>query len=160
MTKLFGALLIVCASLATGFSVSAVYKQQASQLEAFSMLIAHISGQIDGFLLPLERIYAGFKNTTLEKCGFLPELRKSGGVSALSKCRLGLCLTNDEVGELERFFLGLGSHGINEEIRHCAYYEKKISAFAADAKEHLGGRVKICRSFGLLVGIMISVILL
>ncbi len=160
MIRLFGALLIVCASLATGFSVSAMYKLQASQLEAFSMLISHISGQIDGFLSPLERIYAEFKNTTLERCGFLPELRRSGGMSALSKCRSRLCLTDDEVGELEKFFLGLGNHGINEEIRHCAYYEKKVSAFAANAKEHLPGKVKICRSFGLLVGIMVSVVLL
>lgn len=160
MIRLFGALLIVCASLATGFSASAMYKQQAAQLEAFLALISHICGQIDGFLSPLERIYAEFKNSTLEKCGFLPELRRCGGVGALSKCKKSLCLTHEEVEELEKFFLGLGNHGISEEIRHCKYYEGKISAFAADAKEHLGGKVKICRSFGLLVGLMISVVLL
>ena len=160
MIRLAGALLVVGASATLGFFASAMYREQARQLEGFVILISHISAQIDGFLSPLSEIFASFKNKSLEKCGFLTALSEMGGAEALSFCRSRLYLSDEELGELERFFSGLGHHSPEEEMRHCAYYEKKMTAFSARAADRLSGKVKICKSFGLLIGVMLAVMLL
>ena len=160
MIRLIGALFIVGASTSLGFCASAMYRERARQLEAFVLMIAHICAQIESFLLPLEEIFATFGNKTLEKCGFLAALRAEGGVEAMLVCRERLYLSDEERGEIEKFFLGLGHHSPDEEMRHCSYYEKKISALSARASERILEKTKICKSFGLLSGVMLAVMLL
>ena len=160
VTRFVGAVLIFTACTSMGISASAMYKRRAAQLEAFVLLITHIGAQIDGFLLPLDRIYANFKNRTLEGCGFLDALQKNGGVAALSECRRRMNLGDDEIGELEKFFVGLGRHAADEEARHCAYFEKRIGELAASARGQLAQKTRLCRAFGMLVGVMLAVVLL
>ena len=160
MSKLIGAVLIFAACTASGMSAAAVYRQRVIQLEAFTALIAHIGAQISVFLTPLDHIYAEFRNAALEKCGFIGALKAVGGVSALDECRRRIQLTDDEVYELERFFAGLGHSSAQEEARHCAYFEKRIGELAASARGTLASKMRICRVFGMLTGVMLAVMLL
>ncbi len=160
MLRLFGGLLIVCACTVTGFSAAAMYRLRLEQLEGFRALIAYIGAQIGVFLTPLERIYADFKNTRLEACGFSELLRKRGGEAAIQQCRSKLLLNDTEVGEAIKFFRGLGRHDAKEEERHCAYFEKRFGEFCTAASVEMASKARLCRTFGFLCGLMLAVILI
>ncbi len=160
MIRLWGALMIFAACTAAGFSASAMYARRARQLEAFTALISYVGAQINGFLAPLERIYATFENRTLEQCSFLAELRQSGGVTAMETCRRSLNLTQSERDELKAFFVGLGRHSADEESRHCAYFEKRIGELAATARAQHSSKGRVCRTLGMLFGLMLALVLL
>ncbi len=160
MLKLIGGLLILVSCASAGLSVSAIYRLRVGQLEGFRLLIAHISAEIGAFLAPLDTIYADFKNTHLEACGFLLLLRQSGFETAFSECRSRLFLTETELSEVEKFFRGLGRHDAREEENHCAYYEKRISELHEAARAEAASKARLCRAFGFLGGLMLAVILL
>ena len=160
MTRLFGAVIIFFACSAAGFSASKMYSRRVKQLEAFSSLISYIGQQIHGFLTPFDRIYATAKSSALEECSFLNVLRQNGGVEAMRICRKSLHLTDGECAELERFFEGLGHHGADEEAKHCAYFEKRIRNFAEAARSELPMRGRVCRTIGMLFGVMLALVLL
>ncbi|MGN1095645.1 MAG: stage III sporulation protein AB, partial [Eubacteriales bacterium] len=50
-------------------------KRRLSECEAFLDLFEYVKNQIHFFLTPTKEIYRGYENDTLEKCGFLAELR-------------------------------------------------------------------------------------
>ncbi len=160
MLRLMGAVLIFAASAAGGLTAAGVYRVRVLQLEAFHALIVHIGRQIDGFLLPLNLIYAEYREPILEKCGFLTALCASGGEEAVDACRHRLFLTDSELGLLKAFFGGLGRHSAEEEARHCAYYLTSIGELAKNARGELAQKIRLCRAFGMLFGIMLAVILL
>ena len=160
MIRLLGALMIFVSCAAIGFSASSMYSKRVRQLEAFAQLISYIGAQIDGFLMPLERIYASFENRTLEECSFLTALREEGGVAAMQICRRSLNLTQNEREELLRFFEGLGKHSAYEETRHCTYFEKRIKELAEAARGEYPSKSKVCRTLGVLLGLMLALVLL
>lgn len=160
MPRMIGALLILIASGAAGFAASRLFYQRVLQLEAFTRLISHIAAEIDSFSSPLDRIFAGYRDETLEKCGFLPALRRSGGAAALDECGGRLYLTAAERAELVKFLGGIGRRGRDETARHCAFYEKRLAALAQSARGELAGQMKVCRTLGLLAGAMLAILLL
>lgn len=160
MLKLFGGLLILCACTATGFSAAAVYRLRVEQLEGFRSLISYIGAQIGAFLTPLDSIYSDFKHTRLEACGFLDLLRKGDAEAAIRECRPKLFLNDTEINEAVKFFHGLGRHDAKEEERHCAYYEKRFGELCTAANAEMTSKVRLCRTFGFLGGLMLAVILI
>lgn len=158
--RLMGIVLILTASSMGGIITAGVWKKRVLQLEAFHELAVHISRQIDGYLTPLQKIYAEYEDTELSRCGFLFALRKYGGVKALEECRSSLCISESDISELRAFFMGLGRHSAKEEARHCAYFEKQIGDIAGKAKKELAAKTRLCRGFGILFGIMLAVILI
>lgn len=160
MIKITGFVMILASCTVTGMLTAVFFKTRAAALEAFCELIKHIGAEIDGFLTPLDSIYASFHNPLLENCGFLYNLKTFGGEKALSVCSRRLCLCTDEYEQLKRFFHELGRHEAGSEARHCAYYEAKLRELAKDARDELRAKTRISLSFGVLAGIMLSVILL
>ncbi len=158
--RLMGAVLILTASSMGGIITAGMWKKRVLQLEAFHELIVHIARQIDGYLTPLEKIYAEYDSTVLSRCGFLEALREYGGVMALEECRRSLCVSDSDISELAEFFSGLGRHSAKEEARHCAYFERQIGDIARKAKDELAAKTRLCRGFGILLGIMLAVILI
>ncbi len=152
--------MIFAACTAAGFSASSLYSRRVRQLEAFAELISYVGSQIEGFLTPLDRIYASFQSRTLDECGFLATLRQGGGGEAMEACSRTLNLTANERNELVRFFDGLGAHGVHEASRHCAYFEKRIGELAVAAREEYRQRGRVCRTLGMLLGLMLAIILL
>lgn len=158
MTRLFGAVIIFFVCSTVGFSASKMYSRRVKELEAFASLISYIGAQIDGFLTPLDRIYATAKSDTLE--GFLKILRQSGGTEAVRLCSKSLHLAHGEYAELEHFFEGLGHHSADEEAKHCAYFEKRIRGYAENARKELPAKGRVCRTVGMLLGVMLALVLL
>ncbi|MBQ8509296.1 MAG: stage III sporulation protein AB [Clostridia bacterium] len=155
-----GALLIFAGGTLAGLAASGMYRLRAAQLEAFCKLIAHIRAQIECYRAPLDAIYIGYRNEVLEACGFLGAARTSDGARALEACRGRLYITGDELCELEKFFASLGRHGAGEETSHCAYFEKRIGDFAAACRGELPKRARLCRTFGMLGGFLLAILLL
>ena len=160
MLKLFGVMLILFSCTVAGFSAAAVYRLREEQLDAFRSLVSYIGAQIGAFLIPLDSIYADFKNTRLESCGFLKLIRESDFETALNGCRGRIFLSNTELYEVEKFFQGLGRHDAKEEERHCAYYEKRLAQMYSAAHAEARAKIRLCRAFGFLGGLMLAVILL
>lgn len=160
MIKIIGFMLILASCTVAGMLTAAFFKTRAAALEAFCQLIKHIGAEIDGFLTPLDSIYESFRQPLLEGCGFLYNLKTFGGEKALSVCGRRLCLCADEYDQLNRFFHELGRHEAGSEAKHCAYYEAKLREFARIARDELRAKTRMSLSFGVLAGIMLSVILL
>ncbi len=160
MIRIIGFIMIVSSCSAVGMTTAAFFRIRTETLEAFCQLIKHIGDEIDGFLTPLDSIYASFRQPLLEGCGFLYNLKTFGAEKAFSVCGRRLCLCRDEYDQLERFFRELGRHEAGSEAKHCAYYEAKLREFASSAREELRAKTRMSLSFGVLAGIMLSVILL
>ena len=143
-----------------GFSAARVYRLRASQLEAFLKLISHIKAQIGYFRAPLDSILEGYNDETLSGCGFLLAARELGVREGFDSCRTRLVLTDDEVDELGRFFSGLGSRSADEEESGCGYYEKTLGAALDKERAELAKRTKLCRTFGMLAGVLLAVLLI
>ena len=160
MNQFLGALLVFGSCAVMGMYAAMSYGKAVRELEAFLRLISHIGSQIDGLLMPLHSILASYTDPLLENNGFLPEFRENGASCAVEKVRKKLYMDERCITELENFFRGLGCHNADEEARHCAYYEKRVAELAKNARDALPGKSRMCRAFGVLVGIMLAVILL
>jgi stage III sporulation protein AB len=160
MPELIGGALIFVACTAAGFSAAKMYKLRVKQLEAFLRLISHIKAQIEFYRAPLDRIFDGYENEQLEGCGFLTLARSLGAKKAFDTCRNRLYISSSEADELYKFFDGLGTHNVNEERLHCAYFEKTIGDALSSAKTDLPKRTKLCRTFGMLAGVLVAILLI
>ncbi len=160
MLRLIGAALVFAACGMVGWQTAAMFRLRAEQLEAFARLISHIGAQVDIFRAPLDRIYAAWGDRVLEACGFLAALREKGGPHAMRICGARLYLSPTETAELTKFFSGLGQCGADEEMRHIAFYEKRIGEMSAATKNELVGRMKICRCLGVLAGLLLALLFL
>lgn len=141
-----------------GFSFSADYRKRTEQLEAFRDFIGFISSHIEGYLTPVHRIFSLYENKTLEKIGFLDEIRKSGWNGALERCRGRLLLNEKEISDLGAFFSSLGGFDSASAVKHCAYFEKILGERSRAAREELPSRTKLCRSLGFVIGVMLAVL--
>ena len=153
---LIGILFFSC--LIGGFSVSAVYRKRTEQIEGFRDLIGFTGGQIEGYLTPTHEIFAMFRNKALEKSGFLDALRRYGWSGARDKYRGKLFLSEKELDALDVFFLQLGKCDTDSAVKHCIYYGKMFDDLAAEARADLPAKLKLCRSLGLVIGVMLAVL--
>lgn len=159
MHTVVGGLMIFVSCSLVGFSAARVYRLRVNQLEAFLKLIKHIKAQIECFCAPLCSILEGYEDTQLSACGFLLAARELGVKAGFESCRSRLFLSEEESDELAKFFDGLGSHSADEESSGCAYYEKTISDALSRERSELAKRSKLCRTFGMLAGVLLAVLL-
>ena len=143
-----------------GFSAARVYRLRVSQLEAFLKLIRHIKAQIRYFCSPISSIIDGYEDEILSGCGFLLAARELGAGAGFESCRARLFLSEAESDELGSFFSGLGSHSADEEKNGCEYYEKTLGAELEKERSELAKRTKLCRTFGMLAGVLLAVLLI
>ena len=160
MTKLIGAAFIILPSVLLGAYAWGFFTYRAQNLEALLDLVTHIETEINGYLSPLDTIYARFKCNLLERSGFTSCLAEKGGIAAIDEYAAKLCLTDEEKMLLLQFFESLGSHGAVAEAKHCAYYKTKLSELSSVAKSEARTKKRLCLSLFTLLGIMLSVILI
>lgn len=160
MNSLIGGLLVFVGCSVIGFSAARMYRLRVEQLEAFLMLISHIRAQIEYCRAPLDRILEVYESEILSGCGFLLAARQLGASAGFDSCRCRLLLTADETDELGRFFERLGRHSADEECSHCAYYEKTVGAALEHERAEFARRSKLCRTFGILSGFLLAILLI
>ncbi len=160
MLRIVGALMIFFASTAIGITVAEIWRKGTVQLEAFHRLVVHTARQIEGFLYPLDKIFAEYEDKVLEQCGFLDALRHHGPDNSMEACKGRLYISEADISVIKAFFSEVGRHTAHEEARLLAYYEKKLGELASKSRSELQSRVRLSRGFGMLIGIMMAVILL
>lgn len=143
-----------------GAGAARIYRLRVSQLEAFLRLISHIKAQIDYFCSPLDNIIEKYEDERLSACGFMIAAKELGVCKGFESCRDRLLITEDEADLLSDFFDGLGKHHVGEERVHCEYFEKLIGSALERERSELSRRSKLCRTFGMLVGFLMAVMLI
>lgn len=160
MLRVVGVMLVFGGSLCAGIGASQFCRRRVMQLEAFYEFASYIRRQIDGYLTPLEHIYASFDNRVLEMCGFIGEMRDKGAAEAMVRCRSCMQLKDAEAAEIYGFLKSLGRGGADEEIKRCRAFELRMGELLETARSGSAGEIRMCRAFGALVGILLTVILL
>lgn len=159
MYTVIGGLMVFISCSLIGFGASRLYRLRVKQLEAFLRLISHIKAQIEYFRTPLDNIIAEYEDTQLSGCGFLLAARELGLRNGFESCRGRLMLSDDESDELMKFFDILGKNSADEESRYCTYYEKMIGDALNRECADLAKRSKLCKTFGMLAGFLLAVLL-
>lgn len=140
-----------------GYAFVAVSEREPRRLreaEGLYHLLRHIRGQMAAFSLPLPEIYATFSDEALEKCDFLPTLRKRGLAAALD----GFAVAEKEREVfllLRRFADGLGQGFLQEELAFCDYVITVYSGYLDKKRAECPVKRKLGRAMVLLGGGMI-----
>lgn len=165
MLRLTGLILIFFSCALTGFILSGSWLARCEELEALARLSEHIRARIAFCRAPMEEILVGYRDERLEANGFLPALREAarrgnGFEEAAMECRKLLRLFDSEREELERFLGGLGRHDADREVEQLAEFAERFRRYASEARADYPKKSRLCRTFGLLGGGMLALMLL
>ncbi len=165
MLRLTGLVMIFLACTLAGFVLAGGWRVRCEELEALSRLAEHIRARIAFCRAPLEEILDAYRDEWLEADGFLPALREAarrgdGFDSTAMGCRKLLRLFDPEQEELERFLYGLGRHDAASEMDQLAEFAECFRRHAAEARADYPKKSRLCRTFGLLGGGMLALMLL
>jgi len=160
MIRLCGIGMIAAASVAFGLSYSASLRHELLLLRAFLRLIERIRARIECFCEPLDDIYRGFSDPTLDACHFTEELCRSGFTVALCKCKGTLGLSAEHFALLAECGEGLGTSFSEEQVRHCERYGRELAAAIGRQEELLPTRLRLARTLSMAVAAMTVILLL
>lgn len=107
--KLFGLALMLLASLSILRGFRRYNAKRLSELEGFLLMIEHLEGRINRYLLPIADALRDFSNAALENIGFLGEIYEGADInSAFEKSSSRLSVGNGAKEMLGKLFSGLG----------------------------------------------------
>lgn len=156
--KILGCLLVFCAMSVSGFVIAGFYTKQVRQLEAMIRLVSSIDAQIEYCLAPLNKIFDEYVDKELNK--FIGAARASGASKAFSAFKKESFLDEADISILSTFFDELGTKSSGEEHSSCEYTLKILNSSLESKKKELPKKTKIWRSFGILIGITLIILLL
>jgi stage III sporulation protein AB len=155
-----GALLLLGSFGYVGYTLVYMEHQRVRQTEGVLLLLRHIRNGIVCFAFPIEEIYAGFQNESLEACGFLPALRQGGFAHALQVCRHSLWLEAEELRTLSAFAGEVGKSYSHEQARLCDYTAGEIEQALHRRREEAPRRARAAASLALCAGLALLILLL
>ena len=153
----FGIIIIFMGCAFGGVSFSSVFKKRAAQLEGIYSLISFIGGQIEGYRTPLDNILSSYRNKALDECGLCRSILDLGFHNGIESCH-GLLLSREQTVALIEFFRLLGTFDGESAVRHCGYYGKIFLELSEKARKEASEKSRLCRSIGVLAGIMVAVL--
>lgn len=154
--KEIGLLLLFFSSIYCGLSLSTLQKQKLLQLEAIKDFCDHIHTRISCFKEPLPDIYKNYKNPVLEACGFLKKLQDTEDLFIASQ---KLQLDEKHTQILLSFSRTLGNLPLMEQLEQCQYYCEIFEKEYQKAKSSFPEKRKMYSSFGVLIGMMLTLLL-
>ena len=162
--KAVGLLTVFLAASAAGFIKADTYKSEGRVLGGFIDLVYFIKREISSYLTPQYRIYEKFENDTLEKIGFLNNLRDCAKDGSLSPMRSALESCRDNIDGclfsiMCDFSDGLGTMCVSEEIERCERAIVRLEAQYKKKTEEINSKTRLCRSVGCIVGIGLALLL-
>jgi stage III sporulation protein AB len=155
-----GALLLLGSFGYVGYALVGVEHRRVRQTEGFLLLLRHIRNGIVCFSAPIEEIYAGFQNESLEECGFLPALRQGGFAYALQACRHSLLLEAEELHTLSAFAGEVGKSYSREQASICDYTMGELEQALRHRREEAPRRARAAASLALCAGLALLILLL
>lgn len=157
MTKIFGTLFILSASVAIGLDLTRREKEKLSVLSALCELIKHILRHVKCFESPIDSITSDYKSDALDRCGFGESMRSTSLLCA----DVGLLPIDDAARrEFENFSRGVGRGYRDEELKRCEYYLEYFESALSAERENFERRRAQFRYLPLLCGAAVVIILI
>lgn len=148
------------AALYAGREYSRFAELRLARWRGFAALLSHIEGEISRFLASGERLWRGFADDELEKCGFLQNLREGDSLSAaFEKCRGGLLLPEECKARLAELFNSFGKGYKEDELASLSAFRASFEKEYEAERERLEKSVKVTRAL-LLGGALSAAIML
>ena len=157
-----GALLTVASSYICGVMLANGEKEKLTAIDSLIRLFDCMRRRISAERLPLYRIFAEFRDTFLERIGFLEVLRSSRhGLERLWENAVATLSTDSETAdELLHFGESLGALPLDEQIKRIDAAHAFLNEKRAKISGTLQQKRKSIKSVCLLTGIAIAIILL
>jgi len=170
MVKYIGMIIVAVSCTAGGFLFSDRIKLRLNQIESFIRFFDYIIKYIDIYKYPVEKIFAGYSDEVLEKCGFLNKLAKNGRVNglfsnpweiSLEECKNeGLIFFKDEeYAIIKGFGARLGSGRADEQLGHMNLYREKLSVLYNEERDKETNTSKMYKISGGLLGIFLCILI-
>lgn len=152
------------------FVVAAIYygaimiREERSKLttsDAICEMIRYVRDNIEHFMKPLPDIFASYRNDTLERIGFLSDVRENGLRDAQLDRYFGKNYVDGEVFAVLADFCGkIGGGYRDDEIRLCDYAIARIEKRTAKMKDDFSSKTKIYRTLPPLFALSILLIIM
>ena len=153
--KLFGGLLVLLAGVLSAGAYARFEKKRLSVLDAWMELLLYIRGQIDCYLMPIDRILGLADRDLLRAC--------SGGkpVSSLTDTLHGALpyLDFESRRLLSSLARELGSSYREEQLKRCDYYLQALQRQREKLEQALPNRIKLGTTVRLCVAIGTAILL-
>jgi hypothetical protein len=134
-------------------------RRQAKIYAGILRLMQYIAVEISCFGTARETLFSSFQDEVLEKCGFLPALRRLGRMrEALAES--GVELIGGDAALLAAFDEALGTSFRDEQLTVCAYYVDRWKERERTVREGLPSRVRLARTVTLSCGMLLLLLLL
>ena len=156
--RIFGALLIIGASVYMGHFIASYGKRKLRSTEEALLLIKYIRRNIEAYLTPVGEILKGYTSEYLEICGFADAMRESGLKTAVEGEYLELPQAVKD--DLSAFAEKLGSGYAEDELKMCDYYIGRLEESAAAAREKLTVNGRLYRLLPPIGGLSLIILLL
>lgn len=166
--KYIGAAIIFLCACAFGVFAGNEEKQRLKECQAFLSLFEYVKSEVSFFLTPTKLIFRGFSDETLEKAGFLTELKShesddiyfNAWERAFDKCEKNFLLSDKEKKIVREFGASVGkTDGITQTNSFDFYIEQmrdEIGKLASSTEKN----VKIFRILGFTVGAIAAIIII
>ena len=133
------------------FSAFWVYKKYASYLafsieecEGYTQLTEQLYGKVSCYLSPQNEVIMNFECPALERCGFLPEVRRRRSARDAFLAVMGNSqMPKDAKEAVKSLFLGLGKGYLDSEIKAMELCLEKLRKITEREKGELEARRRV-----------------
>ena len=157
--KYIGFVFIAVCSFFFGNGLAVGEKKRIDRGEGMYRLLSHICREIENFRTPLDLIYSGFTDKTLEEIGLLEKIRKRSLEQALSESGNIFCYGEATYKALLSFAANLGKSDPADQVSRCRYIISLVSEDVKKAWDIYPKNKKMYSSLSLLAGAMIIILL-
>lgn len=148
--KIAGAILILCASVASSYFYEKREKEKIRKANELTEFIRYIRAQIAYFSLPTDKIFKNYKSDD----PFIEDII-SGKL-----CSLDSFFDKDTTGVIKNFFSSLGNGYKDEQLAMCDFTLSATEDFINKMNKEFSGKVKVFRSMALFTGVCIIILLI
>lgn len=161
IVKTAGSVTLVIAAIYYGTVMICEERSKLITADAICEMMQYVRDNIEHFMKPLPDILASYRNDTLEKIGFLGDVRENGMKYAQLDRYFGKNAVDGEVFAVLSDFCGkIGEGYRNDEIRRCDYAIAQIEKRTAKMKDDFSSKAKIYRTLPPLFALSILLILI
>lgn len=169
IVKLIGALILVLSGAMLGYDFSKRLTMRANVLSEFLNSLLYIENSMSYICMPLAEIFSSLSNTARGETGCFFEymandLKNIGNQSVgeiwdSNMTRCNFSLNKEDYIPLKDFAMGLGSTGMEEQLKNIALCRIRLENCLADAKEDIKKYSKMYRGLGFFGGLLVAIIL-
>lgn len=158
MTKIFGALILLAASVAYGFMKIREERRKIELIDAFCELVRCIRENIAHYMKPLPQIFESYSGGVLEDNGFLGDCRTLGIHIAWERSSARMDLDEKARRVIGDFAESVGGGYREDELNLCGFTIAELEKIISSIREESAGREKMYRTIPPLLALSVMLI--